>query len=267
MVVAGFLVDWQRVANLARDWRALKNRLGLPPHAEVKWSLPRSHPVREALRRRGRTVDDLRAQVARFVGSRTEITCLAAVMRETRNVPRWKDLLGRRPSVREFYCEGLRYMIQRVAEEVVEGCWAGCVVICDTPELGKKPYRHGTLRRGPKIVEETYQEWYLHGVGVGPGRKVYSGPLAEIGFHPSVLISDATYHDLLQIADAVAGITAEWVSVVRDAGSPPWPTHRFHLVRRQFRSKHGKPEFWGDGLVLWPWDEPLWIALRRSLES
>jgi hypothetical protein len=185
-------------------------------------------------------------------------------MLEQRNIPLWKKLFWSKASVRDFYCEGLKYLIQRVAEEVVEAKLQDCVVVCDTPELGTKPFDLGAIRRGPRAVEKTYGDWYRHGVSVGPGRKHHGGPLADIGFHPSILIGDATYHDMLQIADVVAGVTREWVVAVRDNRANSWEVDCFKAVSVRFRTRHGNPDFFGDGFVLWPWDNELWTSLQRA---
>ncbi len=186
------------------------------------------------------------------------LTCVAVVMLEQRNIPLWKKFWSK-ASVRDFYCEGLKYLIQRVAEEVVEAKLQDCVVVCDTPELGTKSFASGAIRRGPRAVEKTYGDWYRHGVSVGPGRKHHGGPLADIGFHPSI------YHDMLQIADVVAGVTREWVVAVRDNRANSWEVDCFKAVSVRFRIRHGNPDFFGDGFVLWPWDNELWTSLQRSV--
>jgi hypothetical protein len=265
LVVAGVLADWAAVPKIVRDWRQVKAGLGLPPEAEVKWNLPSGHPTRQALERGRRTTKDLCVKATDFIAGRHDLTCVAVVMLEQRNIPLWKKLFWSKASVRDFYCEGLKYLIQRVAEEVVEAKLQDCIVVCDTPELGTKSFASGAIRRGPRAVEKTYGDWYRHGVSVGPGRKHHGGPLADIGFHPSILIGDATYHDMLQIADVVAGVTREWVVAVRDNRANSWEVDCFKAVSVRFRTRHGNPDFFGDGFVLWPWDNELWTSLQRSV--
>ena len=265
LVVAGVLAAWAAVPRIVRDWRAVKAVLGLPPEAEVKWNLSSGHPTRQALEQSGKTTKDLRVKVTDFVTRQDDLSCIAIVMREQRkNMAFWKSIWAK-ASVRDFYCEGLKYLIQRAAEEVVEAKLQDCVVVCDTPELGRKPFDLGAIRRGPGAVEKAYRDWYRYGASVGPGKKYHGGPLADIGFHPSILIGDATYHDMLQIADVVAGVTREWVDAVRANRADSWEVERFKAVSVRFRRRHGNPDFFGDGLVLWPWDNELWTLLQRSV--
>jgi hypothetical protein len=265
LVVAGVLAAWAAVPSIVHDWRTVKVGLGLPPEAEIKWNLPSGHPTRQALERGERTTKDLCVKMTNFIAERDDLTCVAAVMLEQRDISLWKKSLWSKASVRDFYCEGLKYLIQRAAEEVVEAKLQDCVVVCDTPELGRKPFFLRAIRRGPRAVEKTYGDWYRHGVSVGPGKKHHEGPLADIGFHPSILIGDATYHDMLQIADVVAGVTREWVDAVRAHRADSWEVDRFKAVSVRFRTRHGNPDFFGDGLVLWPWDNELWTLLQQSV--
>jgi hypothetical protein len=265
LVVAGVLVNFEVVPCIIRDWRQMKSGLGLLGDAEVKWNLPSKHPTRQALEQQGKRTKDLCDEAANFVARRDDLTCAAVVMLEQRRDLRFWKKIWPKASVRDFYCEGLKYLIQRAAEEVVEAKLQGCVVICDTPELGKKPFDRGTIRRGPGAVEQTYRDWYYSGVGVGPGKRDHEGPLAKIGFHPSVLTGDATYHDMLQIADVIAGLTREWVDAVRAKRPSSWEVDLFKVVSVHFRSRHGNPRFFGDGFVLWPRQNELWASLQQSV--
>jgi hypothetical protein len=259
LVVAGVLAAWDAVLSIVKDWRSkVKAALGLPPEAEIKWTPHKT--LKRALEQGGKTTKDLHEKAIDFVASRDDLTCVAVVMVERR-----KKSSQQKANVRDFYCEGLKYLIQRAAEEVVEAKLRSCVVVRDRPELGKKYLEQGTIRRGSGAVEKAYRGWYLDGVGVGPGKKYHRGPLADIGFHPSVLIGDATYHDMLQIADVVAGVTRGWVDAVRANRASPWEVKCFKDVSVRFRRRHGAPDFFGDGFVLWPWENELWTSLQRSV--
>jgi hypothetical protein len=254
------------VPSIVNGWRKVKAELGLPPEAEIKWNLPSGHPARRALEQGKRATKDLCVKATDFVAQRDDLSCIAVVMLEQRrDISFWRKWRWSKASVRDFYCEGLKYLIQRAAEEVVEAKLQDCVIVCDTPELGTKPFALGAIRRGPGAVEEAYRDWYRHGVSVGPGREHHDGPLANIGFHPSVLIGDATYHDMLQIADVVAGVTREWVDAVRANRASSWEVDRFKAVSVRFRRRHGNPDFFGDGFALWPRQNELWTSLQRSV--
>lgn len=264
LVVAGVLIAWAAVPSIVRNWRQVKAAFGLQPEAELKWNLPSGHPTRQALEQGGKTTKDLCVCGTHFVAGRQELTCIAVVMLEQRNIQKWKRLWPK-ASIRDFYCEGLKYLLQRAAEEVIEASCQDCIVVCDTPELGTRSLASGSIRRGPGVVEKEYQKWYLQGVGVGPGKQRHQGPLADIGFHPSVLVGDATYHDMLQIADVVAGVTREWIDAVRADRANSWEVDLFKAVSVRFRSRHGNPDFFGDGFVLWPWQSKLWADLQQSV--
>jgi hypothetical protein len=265
LVVAGVLADWTAVPSIVRGWRKVKAAFGLPPEAEIKSTLPDGHPTQQRLEDQ-KIIRELCVKATEFIAGQDDLSCIAVAMVEKRNVPFWKKVIWRKASVRDFYCEALKYIIQRAAEEVVEAKLQDCVVVCDTPELGKDKYQFRAIKRGKGAVEEAYQSWYWNGVSTGPGMQYHQGPLADIGFHPSVLIGDATYHDMLQIADAVAGVTSKWVDAVRKKNEVrSWEVDRFKTLSIRFRKRHGDPSFFGGGFVLWPKDEKLWALLQKSV--
>jgi hypothetical protein len=209
LVVAGVLADWTAVPRIVRGWWKVKAAFGLPPEAEIKSTLPKDHPTRKSLKD-PEIIKKLCVEATEFIAGQDDLSCIAVVMVEKR-----KKVSSSNRNVRDFYCEALKYIIQRAAEEVVEAKLQDCVVVCDTPELGKEKYQLRAIWRGKGAVEKAYQRWYWNGVSTGPGMQYHQGPLADIGFHPSVLIGHAKYHDMLQIADAVAGVTSKWVDAVR----------------------------------------------------
>jgi hypothetical protein len=263
--VGGLLVQWDTVLKIIHGWCAMKERLGLDPSAEVKWNLPKDHETRKAFERSGKKTRDLIEEAINYLASLDDTTFIVSVMFEQRKKEVWK-IFSKKTSVRDFYCEGFRYLLQRVAEEIKETSSSGCIVVCDTPELGKKSFESGKLRRGKKAAEKEYAKWYIkEGVDVGPGKSQHKGPLKDAGFHPSFLIGDATYHDMLQMADIMVGAISDWIDSVK-AGKPnQWIKSQIKKLIPKLRAKHGHLSFWGDGLVLWPWQNQLWDDLKRSL--
>lgn len=259
LAVGGILADWNDVPVLVEGWRSMKTSLGLPENAEIKWNLPSKHPTRVKLKQSGHSSRTASEKAVQFLAD-SRVRLIVVVMFDER-----QD--RSKASARDFYCEGLKYVLQRAAEEAAEIGASNCVVICDTPGLGDKTLRRGSIRRGRKAVEEAYAEWYVRGVDVGPGRQQHSGPLKHAGFHPSILLADATYHDMLQMADVAVGATRDWVTGVRNGRPDVWVTQQVRTLSPRFRAKHGNPEFWGDGLVLWPWQNQLWDALKESLKG
>lgn len=209
LALGGVIVEWSAVVGLVQQWRAMKVSVGLRPDSEVKWNLPRRHQVREDLARAGLLTRDLLAKAVQCLASLTlSMSFIVIAMFDKRRMDWWK-IIWPKASARDFYCEALKYTVQRAAEEVTETGASGCVVICDTPELGTREFAGGSIRRGRKAVEKEYAQWYEQGVGVGPGRQHHRGALKSVGFHPSIFVADATYHDVLQIVDVAVGVTRE----------------------------------------------------------
>jgi len=239
---------------------------GLPEDVEIKWSLSEKHPTRLLLDKLGKSTKDLAEASISFIQKREDITCLAAVMTECRSVPIWRKVIWSGASVRDFYCEGLRYVLQRVAEEVELESISQTTIVLDTPSLGKAKFSRGTIERGTRGVFERYRDWYASGVGPGPSRAISQKPLQDLGFDPAVLVSAASYHDLLQVADVVVGCTTSWVKdIVRGARSS-FATELTKQLSANFRNRYPSAgHFFGDGFVLWPMDLPLWTNLQHSL--
>jgi hypothetical protein len=268
MVVGGVLIDLDKVPNVVRGWHGLKKRLNLPPSIEIKWNP--SKGLKKKYEECKVSYKELRVKSIEFIAGCEDLQCIVAVMREERTgVKNEKDMKPDRKNypLSDFYCEGLKYVLQRAAEEVCETNAESCFVVCDTPNLGKKEKFEGCLRRGQKALEKTYSEWYwTGGVDVGPGREKYVGPLKDISFHPSVLIADATYNDMLQIADIVVGAISEWVEdISQNKWEEQWKGLILNLCKR-IRSKHGTAgTFFGDGLIIHPPEWDLWKRLKESI--
>lgn len=263
LAVGGILLAADEVPRIVEGWRGVKTQIGLDPADEIKWNLPQGHPTRSALEARGRTTKELSEAAIEFIAQQSALTCAVAVMFDMRNLSWWREL-WKRASARDFYCEGLKYLLQRVAEECVEQNEAWGMVICDKPELGGKSFIYRSIRRGPLAVEEAYRDWYKNGVGAGPGGR-YEGPLSGLRFYPSLLTAYAKFHDMLQIADVVVGVTRDWVAGAKEGRRDAWVVQQMKRVQPRFRGRYGRPGFWGDGLILWPSQDALWEELKRSL--
>jgi hypothetical protein len=265
LAVGGLLIKWDIVLKIIHGWRAMKKNLGLDQSAEVKWNLPKDHETRKNLESSGKKTRGLAEEAINYLSSLDEATLIVSVMLEQRKKELWKKFFNK-VSVRDFYCEGFRFLLQRAAEEVKETSSSGCIVVCDTPELGKVSFEFRKLRRGKKAVEKEYSKWFMEqGVDVGPSRLHHKGALKDAGFHPSFLIGDATYHDMLQMADIIVGAISDWVNSIRVDQPDQWMINQVKKLSSKFRAKHGQPSFWGDGLILWPSQNELWDKLKRSL--
>ena len=267
LVLGGFFAPLTDIHSMAKDWREMKQSLGLHPWVEIKWKLPQDHDTRRQLEKAGHTTRELAENALNTISEWSQITVLAGGMIDVRR-DWWQQILGKTSS-RDFYCEGLRYLLQRLGEEAVETGWDASIVICDTPSLGKKKKRLGAIRRGATAHYEIYKRCYERGSDVGPGRRYPDTPLSELPFYPSLLVGDATFDDMLQVADVIVGAIADWVVSVRKGKRDVWLVECIKKLVPLFRSRHGSPDFWGDGFFLWPKKEKekLWPQLRSSLRN
>lgn len=113
--VGGFYASLGHLSGIEAAWRKMKvENLGLDADDELKWNLPEDHPTRiklDAAGKGGRTRNEVMIDTLTSL----PLTFLCVVMRDIR-ASWWQELIGRR-SVRDFYCEGLRYALQRFGDE------------------------------------------------------------------------------------------------------------------------------------------------------
>jgi len=269
LALGGFFAPITKVDSLVSGWRDMKVSLNLDPWAEVKWKLSEDHPTRKQLEAADHTTRELSEKALEIITNQATITGLVTVMIESRREDT-KNMIKRvskiLPSVRDFYCEALGYLLQRLAEGAEEDYWTSCIIVCDNPGLGKKKFRMGKLWREPTAHYKKYKNCYENGPGVGPGKKLSEKGLYALRFYPSLVVADATFDDMLQIADIIVGCTADWVSHIAKDKEDTWLQERFIQLVGILRNKYGSPGFWGDGLVLWPRNE-LWYKVRRAVEN
>lgn len=264
LVLGALIASWEQVPEVVAGWRAVKRRYGLAADVEVKWNLPSDHETRNAIEENGLSTRALSEALIEFIAS-TNTRCIAVAMTDKRELSSWRELLWPKASVLDFYCEGLRYILQRVALERVSSDADDCVVVCDTPQLGRRFFQFSSIRRGSVAVQDAYKIWHRAGLGSDRGRQHNNEALADLDFHPSILIGDATYHDMLQLADIVTGATREWVDTVRKGRQVGWEVDQFRALSRKFRQREGYESFFGPGFILWPRDPDLWRELQESL--
>jgi len=269
LAVGGFWIPLEKQQDLITAWENMKKSFDLSKDAEIKWHFHERHPVRKELESKGKKTKHLLEKATKIVQDFEHITCVVCVIKDERKNPFWKRKLNNL-SPRDFYCEAFKYVLQRVAEDAEYEKWGGLLIICDTPSTGgKKAISLGAIKRGHKAVFNAYRNYYKNGVGIGPSKKFSDKALRDLNFQPSILISDATYHDLLQIADIIVGCTLAWVDCVEkgEHSRKQWVIEQFKKISNKFRSKYGNPSFWGDGLIIWPWQHELWKDLQNSLKE
>lgn len=271
--VGGFYLPLARLLDLERLWRQLKVGFGLDAQDEIKWTLPAGHPTRENLAANQHTTRQLQEAAINLI-AQTELIVVVAVMVEIRKLS-WRDRLRRkRLSPRDFYCEGLRYVLQRFNEQAFLQRQAHqprlpllCVV--DRPGTAKSPSRSvqariagTTIRLGEGAALDQYKDGFALGPGEGPAH-LGNQPMRNLDFHSALLVSAAAYSDALQVADVMVGCVTSWVADIHASAANPWLCARVRLLKPRFRG--GLAGMFGDGFVLWPWQNTLWVALQNSI--
>jgi len=246
IVIGGFYCRDYVIPSIVYHWREFKVQCGFDEVYEL-------HYQKES--------PEIKLAIARELARWRPITLVAAAMFEmrpeqNRNVLfTKKHCRSKKRTTRDFYCEGLHYILQRVAEEASLEKWDLVTVICDNPELGEVEYSDRKILLGRHAPYKKYQQWFQKGVGSGPGLKTSMSCLKDLNFQPNLLFSDPSYHDMLQIADCYVGITSKMIQVLNKGieieGS--WKDPLVDILGL-FRNRYG----WGpyqcfnDGLIIYP---------------
>lgn len=268
--VGGFYAPLSILPQLEETWLSLKSKFHLDRDDEIKWTLPEKHPSREKLEQHGHKTIDLHEFAVDLIAKNDNLTLVVCVMVEKRG-PGWRTVLRRRVTPKDFYCEGLKYVLQRFQEEALlrKSNFAESgphIVIVDAPGLPKTKANLQTLKRLTRAIRperdaplRLYRELLTEGAGDGP-QKLGNCPLRDLNFHSGLLFSHAIHHDLLQVSDVIIGCTTSWINDTARQTCSDWLTARVKQLSPRFR----QPMF-GNGLVIWPWQNILWQVLQASL--
>ncbi len=210
-----------------------EQQLALDPDGELKWNLPENHPTRRKLASAGRW-GRARNEAMVAVIAAQPVTLVCAVMRDVRS-PWWRQFTGHR-SVRDFYCEGLKYVLQRFGDEAYArptGEPSLCVVDRPAGLTGLEIHWRSTrwLEHGLKAAHQLYRQVMTRGPGRGPRGPV--APLRQAGFASGLLIGHASHDDLLQVADCVVGAVTSLVkdTYIKPPSRSPWCGFSFMPAR------------------------------------
>lgn len=268
--VGGFYAPFSILPQLEASWLSLKTTFHLDCDDEIKWTLPEGHPSRKKLKQHGHETIELHQAAVDLIASNDNLTLVVCVMVEERG-PSWPIILGRRVTPKDFYCEALKYVLQRFQEEALvhksnfaEG--GLYIVVVDAPGLPKTKANLQTLKRLTKAIRpkrdaplRLYRELLTEGAGDGPQR-LGNCPLRALNFHSGLLFSHAIHHDLLQVSDVIIGCTTSWINDTARQTCSDWLTACVKQLSPRFR-----PPMFGNGLVIWPWQNILWQVLQASL--
>lgn len=272
--VGGYFTQLGALLDLERGWRQMKARVGLGEDDEIKWTLPVDHPTRNKLTGLNRTTKELHEEAITYIAA-NDLTIVVVVMVEQRKKPWYGALLRKRLTPRDFYCEGLRYVLQRMGEEALlnpqpsNGSKLPLLCVVDRPGLPKEPrgrvrsmLASTTIRLGEKAALDGYQVGFFQGPGEGPARRG-NVPLKNLDFHSGLLMSGGSHSDALQIADVIVGCATSWVADTDVGRASSWLVDCMKQIVPRFRG--GAINMFRDGFVIWPWENQLWGALQTSL--
>ncbi len=263
LTIGGFYCHDYAIPSLVYHWREFKNQCGFREDEELHYQEAPS---------------DLKLRIAEELSNWRTLTAVVATMLEMRSEAVRKHTRHessthprkKRKIPVDFYCEGLRYILQRVAEESALEHWNLASIICDKPELGEEEYTDRTILLGRQAPFKKYRRWYSYGVGRGPGPEYPQRGLKDLNFQPSIFLSDPSYHDMLQIADCIVGITSKWMNVVvkGERMDPSWNIVLNNFIRL-YRNRYGWGPFncFQDGLIIHPYMKSLNEKIIESLES
>lgn len=266
IAVGGFYIPILESQYCISAWQALKRTFGIDEDSEIKWNLPKKHPTRIEIEQKQIDYWKFRKSALELLESWQFFFCVVSILKDKRDRCLWQwDRI--RPSCVDLYSECLKYSLQRVAEESCDSKWMYCLVISDRFSTGKGKIEIGAVRKGPNIIQEYYNRLYREGVGGGPNSLYENHTLKNLNFYPSILMSDATYDDLIQIADFVVSCTADWVFDTLYNTKKTFSTECMKILAPRFRNVSQTTfGFFKDGFNPYPFDDEEILKLKLSLE-
>jgi hypothetical protein len=241
IAVGGFICAAEDLRAVEDAWVEMRDEMDLDEDAPLKWNLSQSSAVRKKLDAAGW---DNRARRTAMIGVIREasITLLADVIYDERE--------SRRPPL-DYYKEALDWLLLRfrnyVTDQAVQPPGPHMVVLDQPspapPARATEDPRFSWLVNRETIWYRVYRRAYLDGWRFPWARhgKVHS--LRSDGFYPSVVISHAKFNPLLEIADAVAGLSLDFAyyNINKAEGEElpdvDWQDEQFMRVARKFRAK------------------------------
>lgn len=248
-VVGGFIVAAAAEVAVVDAWRRHKKAIGLAESNELKFNAPES-ALRQRLDAAGFTQRE-RVPLALQAIASTPLRLIAAVTVVT----------DQRPRV--AYLDGLDWCLTRFRDFVTSRpMTSGHQVVIDQPSGLSQGPLCSTLMSSPQdspfaLYERRWSTARLHQGDGDAGR-----PLGSLGFSPELSVSCSSYSDLLQIADHIAGCTAQFVARYLDRpNDSAWRDSNFCIIA---------PRFWRGldhiAIGVRPSDVPGRDAIEQALE-
>jgi hypothetical protein len=233
---------------------AMREQIGLSAEEPLKWNYSQNSAVRRRVEEHGWTNRERRRVMIETIRN-APITLLADVI--------YDDREARRPPL-DFYKEALDWVVLRFRNFVTDLAPAPPgphVVVLDQPSPAPpaRPTddpRFSWLANREHIWYVQYRSAYENGWRFSDARTVR--PARDDGFYPSVVISHAKFNPLLEVADAIAGISLDFAhyNLGRAQGNElpeiEWRDEQFIKVASKFRANPQNGNILNWGFALFP---------------
>jgi len=255
IAVGGYICAASDLDTVTRSWIEVREQLGLDEEQSLKWNYGKSSAVRRSLEERGWDRRERRPIVLEAIRE-APITLLADVIYDDR---------GLRRTPIDFYTDALDWLLLRFRNFLTDMSPTPPgphVVVLDQPSPAP-PARW--LENRETLWYHRYRRAWLDGWSFSfRGNRVR--PMRKDGFFPSVVISHAKFNPLLEIADAVAGLTMDFAHHnLQEEGMPEevsWEDDQLIRVARKFRSD-STGNILNHGFGLFPRTAPAFEDLRK----
>lgn len=253
ITVGGFIVPASDLADVSGSWRGLKrNKFGVDPSLELKYTLPERHPARQPLDARGwpqaKRVPAMLDRIANM-----GVTILSDTLIDVRL----------RANPKDFYLDALSWCMRRFAIHV-ERIPGPHLVVVDMPSPTTGIENRELSDRLRSLYEnvgtapfDLYEERYRNPEFLRPDRPLGT-PFSKLAMFPTLLAAHARHSEHLQVADVIVGCIRDFChfTVSKTDGwgrlpEPGWQEENLGLIAKSFRRG---PRVKGYGFDLWPRD-------------
>lgn len=265
IVTAGFITSAERLVEIADVWREFKrDRFGIDPALELKYSLSESHPARDPLDESGWT------QAARVPAMLETIRDLDVVLIADVVHPVVEEL-----DVRALYLDGFGWCVRRHMNHVGYEAGPHWVVTDYPPRPSDTPAMSERLQELYRFVGtapfDHYERLYWEPEVLASGGEMPA--LRHRGFAPGLVAGHARHSELLQIADVIAGCIRDFTHYnLMNAGpngelpQPTWRDENLAIIAPCFRHAPGG-SVRGWGFDVFPDSHPAREALLARLDE
>jgi len=207
IVVGGFICEHGALVRVAENWASMRRTMGLIDGELLKWNFGQKSKTRARLESAGWNKIKRNELVIATIAALPAVLIADGLYDARRG-------LSRGPL--DFYRYGIDYLCTGLRNYA---CWdmgsdGPHLVVIDSPSPPPRP-RPGTDDSSFEWLKDREHIWHVHyGKRYREGFKsarAHIEPLADDGFYPSLLVSNAKFNPLLEIADAVAGLALDFL--------------------------------------------------------